>query len=371
MSVVNQMLKDLEQREQAQTGGASAVYQAPAQQTSSKTRLLIGLLIVSVLILGGALVWTFFTSPVSEDTAQDSTTEVQSSLPEASLNERPSVARPMQVNTPKTDPEPEVVVTNETTEPEASSPAESVPGTEAIDTQSDVLTPPASSVDTLAHSSVHLPEQADVEVPEEQPQAVFSKQSSSAEQQGVSLREQALAAVRAGQDTQAIALLERLIASESDNVAARKKLAALLFANGQAIRAQAVLESGIQQQPQESSMRLMLSRLLAQQQLTQSAFDTLNPGIELQPITVEFLSYRASLADQLSEFDVALADYQRLTQLQPAEARWWLGLGIASERNQQSNLALEAYQKALALNQLSIDVQRFVQQRSALLVGVE
>jgi hypothetical protein len=48
-----------------------------------------------------------------------------------------------------------------------------------------------------------------------------------------------------------------------------------------------------------------------------------------------------------------------------------LGLGIANERNQRNNEALSAYQQALALNQLSIDVQRFVQQRSALLVGVE
>ncbi len=385
MSVVNQMLKDLEQREHAGQTSASAVYQAPVKHASPKLYVLVGVLTALVLVMIAVVGWTYFNAASSDGqnttNQHDSESIVSEPVSKAEdpstalvaidTNAEPDVteARPMRVVGAAQDS----VVASET----ASDPLPEQTPIEVLST-AEVSQPQQSALSAAPSEPVEaeqLPTEPSESIvpalPEETLVAVFSKQSSGAEQTGVSLREQALAAVRAGQDEQAIVLLERLLTTEPDNLAARKKLAALLFAKGRALNAQSILEIGIQRQPQESTMRLMLARLLAQQQLVQSALDTLNPAFELQPIGVEFLGFRASLADQLERFDLALADYQRLTQMEPNQARWWLGLGIANERNQRSNEALIAYQQALALNQLSIDVQRFVQQRSALLVGVE
>ena len=59
---------------------------------------------------------------------------------------------------------------------------------------------------------------------------------------------------------------------------------------------------------------------------------------------------------------MAANSYQQLTVAQPTEARWWLGLGIALDKQGRPLAALDAYRKALTLP-LSAGSRQFVQQR--------
>ena len=86
--------------------------------------------------------------------------------------------------------------------------------------------------------------------------------------------------------------------------------------------------------------------------------------------SVDFVSYRAALAQQVARFDYAKNDYQQLTKIQPANAKWWLGLAVAEERLGNTNMALQAYKNAKQLAQLSIEVDKFVEQRIQYLAGV-
>ena len=371
MSVVNQMLKDLEDR-QADENGVSAVYQPSAKTKKFPIRWLIVALLV--LLLVAMLGWLLLSKPLQITIAQPTESE------EAPAEITP--VKPMVVRSEPTEPveeqqETAAELSNITSVTISESAAtlegdiEPEPITEDIVESGETLVAVAPpSVPTRVNEPAKITVVASTSAPPEpETSSVFSKQSAAAANDTPALRDQALAAVRAGQDQLAIQLLEQLIAQEPSNTAARKKLAALLFAQDQAVRARVVLDAGIQLYPQDASMRLMLARLLKQQQQVAAAFTVLNTEVPLPSVSAEFLGVRASMADQLAEYDVAHADYLRLTQLQPDQARWWLGLAIASERINASAQALTAYQQAASMNQLSRDVQRFVQQRISLLVG--
>ncbi|MDM7859144.1 tetratricopeptide repeat protein [Alteromonas sp. ASW11-36] len=360
MSVVNQMLKDLEQR-QADEHGVSAVYQPSSK--SKQVPLSWVIVIVLLLLMAGMVGWYLHSNQTHPSVKEHASQSEQQTLVTEVAN-----AKPMAV---KTDPEAEQQEQLATVEPIDGTVLESV-----TTTVSDAMLEPAENAQIAPEpvavqvSEMPVNIRSDDEVVVETPSA-FSKQSATGNSDASSLRDRAQAAVRSGQDELAIQLLEQLIVQEPTNTAARKKLAALLFAQGQVVRARVVLDAGVQLYPQDASMRLMLARLLEQQQQTQAAFAILNPEGTLTSINAEYLGVRAAMADQLGEYAIAFEDYMRLTQLQPEQARWWLGLAISSERVGASAQALAAYQQAASMNQLSRDVQRFVQQRISLLVGAQ
>lgn len=368
MSVVNQMLKDLEDR-QADEQGVSAVYHPSPETKSNRSSTVIIILLVLLLLIatGAVVVWL-----MQSQSSTNNTITADTAGPEQSLE----AAKPMVVRS-----SPEIVVETPAEQTRAEQPAEAVQNDvneadvvdeqEALSSVAVETTPPAPDVSVVSTMIPDEPESTSVEEPETAPPPVFSKQSASQRESSLSLREQAQIAVRAGQDQQAINLLEKLLATEQNNVAVRKKLAALLFSQGNALRSQSVLEQGIALSPTDASQRLMLARLLEQQSQLEAAFNALETEQPLQGVNAEFLGYRAGLADRLQNYSAAFDDYRSLTQSQPYQAKWWLGLGIASERTQRPQMALLAYRQAASLGQLSADVQRFIQQRISVLVGTQ
>ncbi|MBS1211817.1 MAG: hypothetical protein H6R26_433 [Proteobacteria bacterium] len=65
----------------------------------------------------------------------------------------------------------------------------------------------------------------------------------------------------------------------------------------------------------------------------------------------------------------AAESYRRAVQAQPAQSRWWLGLAISLEAGEQFQDALTAYAQVLALGGTSRDVEAYVAQRIEALRG--
>jgi Flp pilus assembly protein TadD len=199
----------------------------------------------------------------------------------------------------------------------------------------------------------------------------FSKQASGVEKTATSLQDQAFAALRSGQDALGIELLSKLIKLEPENIAVAKKLAAVLYSKNQSIRATAVLEESIRVSPQDPSLRLMLARLLVKSNDSIRALAIITPPSPLGSESIEFLGFRAALAERLGNYEVAYDDYTRLSRVQRNESRWWLGLAISSERVEAYQMATEAYQRVIALDQLGAEVKSFAQQRINQLVRIQ
>ena len=106
----------------------------------------------------------------------------------------------------------------------------------------------------------------------------------------------------------------------------------------------------------------MLARVVLASGNKAQALQTLS---ELEPMVSRNLDYyatRAALAQELEQPAVAARSYQQLVVVQPGEARWWLGLAIAMDKQGRALAALDAYRKALTLP-LSPASRQFVQQR--------
>ncbi len=80
---------------------------------------------------------------------------------------------------------------------------------------------------------------------------------------------------------------------------------------------------------------------------------------------------RGALAQQLNNNELAMSSYQLLVKEEPYDGRWWLGLGIALERSEVAEKALDAYKQALLMGRISQQSQKFIQQRLALLEARE
>ena len=70
---------------------------------------------------------------------------------------------------------------------------------------------------------------------------------------------------------------------------------------------------------------------------------------------------------RLGQYQQAVASYRRLLQREPAEARHWVGLGLSLEQLQRPAEALSAYDRARALGGLSNRLEAFVAERLRLL----
>lgn len=150
---------------------------------------------------------------------------------------------------------------------------------------------------------------------------------------------------------------------------ARQKLAALYYGKGDGRKAFDLMQAGIERNPDGEVLRLALAKLLVKEKQEASALVPLT-YLPSQP-SIEYLSLRAALAQKTKQDEIARESYQQLTEKDPNNGRWWLGLAIQQERALQWPAAQHAYQQALNKVGLSSQSQAFIHQRLQLLASLE
>ncbi|KDM92803.1 tetratricopeptide repeat protein [Photobacterium galatheae] len=181
--------------------------------------------------------------------------------------------------------------------------------------------------------------------------------------------DKAMKALGEGDSPKALEYLKSALEYQPDWVEARQQLSALYYGRGDVRRAMLTLQQGLAKQPAQQTLRLTLAKLLASESQPEVALDVLSE-LPQQPDS-EFLALRGALAQQLKNQPLALSSYQQLIETEPFDGRWWLGLGIALDRNQQTADAVAAYRKALKLGQVSGASQQFIRQRLSTLKAQE
>ncbi len=153
------------------------------------------------------------------------------------------------------------------------------------------------------------------------------------------------------------------------NADTRQKLAALYFGKGDTRKAYEIIQEGIKSDTNSQVLRLALSKLLVKANQPEAA---LSPLVHLPPTPgKDYLAMRAALAQKQKQNEIALESYQLLTQRDPENARWWLGLGIQQERALQFTAAIGSYQKALGKVGISNQSQAFIRDRLTVLKQLE
>lgn len=361
MSVVNKMLQDLEAR-QVNASKVNADYQPPTQ-SFRWLRWLVGVSLVLLLVL---LYWLYGQklthqavvqtpqkimvsaeqSPVSPAAKVMVEPESPADLAVAALN--PGVTEAVDYQLP-----------SETTDLALQS--------VGLNSQTDDMLDPAPQQISSLNAETAGPSAA---APKSEPSpSAFAIKDSSQASQSRSLKQQISDALASKNNNLAMRLLSDLLEQQPANFEALKKLASLLFADGQITQASNRLLAAIQVAPERADLRLMLARLYIQQQQPDLALALLQE-LNAVALPIDYLAFRANLAQQQADYATAHQDYLRLTFMDDSNARWWLGLAIIEEkRGASASVALQAYQRAQNLAQLEPAVSDFIAQRIKLLTG--
>ncbi|MFB1071075.1 tetratricopeptide repeat protein [Vibrio diabolicus] len=156
---------------------------------------------------------------------------------------------------------------------------------------------------------------------------------------------------------------------EPMNEDTRQKLSALYFGKGDTRKAYEIIQEGINLDTNNQVLRLALSKLLVKANQPEAA---LSPLVHLPPMpSRDYLAMRAALAQKHKQNDIALESYQLLTQREPENARWWLGLAIQQERALTFTAAINSYNQALGKVGISNQSQAFIRDRLSILKQLE
>ncbi|WP_199610749.1 tetratricopeptide repeat protein [Flocculibacter collagenilyticus] len=150
---------------------------------------------------------------------------------------------------------------------------------------------------------------------------------------------------------------------QPEHIEARTYLAATLFGRNQTAQAVKILERGLQLKPEQSQWRIMLAKLFMENEKEDTALYYVTPF--LAESGAEYLALRGTLAQKMNKPEIAKESFTQLSQLEPHQARWWLGKAIAEEQAGEQAAAVKSYRQASQLTGLSSASQRFVMQKIA------
>ncbi|MFQ2105085.1 tetratricopeptide repeat protein [Aeromonas rivipollensis] len=378
MSVINQMLKDLEQRQPGSDG--AAVYVAPARQ-QGWWMLVLTLLCTLALAILGWRTWIYWQQ--SQRTAQP-TVQLTTELAPASTQTQPSSSATEVVAAPA---EPQGAASGAVALDAApvaamarvSAPAGGVEGssaTEVLADQAQAETPPE---DDVIPSDEELQPDLYAELAAEQeaaPQEVAAppRKPGVLKIETVDLSEPELAALAERKATTAMAKGQmreaqdnyyQVLVHDPHNQGAREQLAGLLYGEGRLTEASQVLEEGLRLDPAQADLRLLLARVAISGGDRQKALDWLTGYQPDLAANLDYYATWAGLAQELGQPAQASELYVKLLRQQPDQGRWWLGLGVAEDGQGHRQRALDAYGNAQLHGNLGEASTRWLEQRIA------
>jgi len=166
-----------------------------------------------------------------------------------------------------------------------------------------------------------------------------------------------------GRTEEAVPLLKSALAEDAGHVSARLALAGVLSPSGRPDEALALLDEGLQLDPSRPALALAAARLHVAQGRFDQAAGILSRAAPSAQGDAEFRAYRAAVLQRLTLHKEAVAEYQAAVRLVPQAGVWWMGLGISLEADGRGAEARDALQRAKATGTLSPELAAFVEQK--------
>ncbi len=145
-------------------------------------------------------------------------------------------------------------------------------------------------------------------------------------------------------------------------------LAGILIQQGNTNDARQLLQQGQRQLAGSADLAYLYARLLIDSAQLQEAQKVLAGSMTEGRKDGQYLALFGTVSRQLGHNTMAAQAYAEALKLQPQQAVWWMGLGLALDDNQQTAQALEAYYKALAIG-LGDSLDSYVMKRVQELEG--
>ena len=147
------------------------------------------------------------------------------------------------------------------------------------------------------------------------------------------------------------------------HVGARQALFGLLLEAKRTGEAEQLLQEGLQLNPHQPGFAMALARMQVDRGDTAGAVETLQKTAPAAVDSPDYLAFLAALLQRQSRHVEAVDHYQAALSLAPASGVWLMGLGISLQALNRTADARDAFRRARASNALNADLQAFVDQR--------
>ena len=177
------------------------------------------------------------------------------------------------------------------------------------------------------------------------------------------LYRKAIAEVNQGRVADGSEMLREALKQDPMHVPARQLLVRLLLEMRQAEAAMMILESGLEILPAQIGWAMSLARLQAERGDYAAAWKTLQHSEPAAAGNADYQGFAGHVLLRLGKSREAAEHFRHALRSSPADGRWWLGLGMAFEADGRVDEAREAWQTARRSTNLTPDLQRLIEQK--------
>ena len=360
MSVINQMLNQLEQRGAYTTTEHTMVRAVPP----SRRNFTLPLLALGLAILAGIVVWQWAQSKkpvvaVASEELHLSVKAVAAQLTDVSGEKTPNMPAPpaLQLSFELSSVPLSSSLKQDSGIP-VSKPVVSAPST-VLKTGQAASAPAESRSKNAAPPSTATARRARTDARTSSDSSPM-KQISPAQQADAEFRK-AVALMQQGRIADAIEGYESALRLDAGHDAARQALVALLLENKRSADAERVLQERLKNEPDHTGFTMLLARLQVDRGALDKATATLEKSLPYADTQADYLAFLAALLQRQGRHGEAIMQYKIVTQLAPGNGVWLMGYGISLQATQRNVDAKAAFQHALDTHTLSPDLQEFVQ----------
>lgn len=149
----------------------------------------------------------------------------------------------------------------------------------------------------------------------------------------------------------------------------RETLIKLLLSRGQTARAGTLADAGLSIAPNHSGFKKAKARFLIADKNYESAADLLSARAPEPRSDLEYHELLASAQLGAGDFVGAMQNYRQLLQFDGSQTRWWYGYAVANDRLGNISVAKQSYEQALKGASLSVGLRRSSEERVAALAA--
>lgn len=355
MSLINQMLQELDARRASVTGTETYGQQVRAVPDRRGMHPAWWVVLALAVVLCGLLAWIVLRPPVSGKVL-----EPNAQLPlklDIDLNAAPAPAKKL----PPTEPAQKEVTPLPATDVSAvknSVPFPPVPM--AKETAPAAPAAPVKIASPMDTSARNVPPNA----PEVAALVMINKQVKelTPQQRAENEYRKSVALLQQGRQAEAGGSLEQALQLDPHHVAARQTLIGLLLDNKRQDEALRLAREGLELDSAQPGLAMILARLQVENGELRAAIDTLERTLA-HADRADYHAFLAALLQRDDRHKQAAEHYRLALQKAPQNGVWWMGFGISLQADHRTAEAQDAFRRAKASNSLSPDLLGFVEAR--------
>lgn len=172
----------------------------------------------------------------------------------------------------------------------------------------------------------------------------------------------AVALVNQGRVAEAMDGFRAALELDPTHEAARQTLVALLLESKRVDEAATLLQAGLVANPDNTTFAMLLARIMVERNQVDDALFVLQRHAAPPDRNPDFHAFAAALYQRLGRHGEAIGQYEAALRLAPSSGVWWVGMGISLQAVDRSKDAADAYGRAKSAG-LSPDLLAFVDQR--------